>query len=98
MRAENLLLTHFSARYPKMPPQITSKSSDNNGSGSPREGRRVPNIGLAFDLSRIRLGDMKKLSAYVDAMKQCVDETTNEEGDDEEMEAQDAGLVADHKD
>ncbi|KAI0635238.1 beta-lactamase-like protein [Trametes polyzona] len=65
MKAQKLLLTHFSARYPGMPPR------QDDG----REARRdEPLVGLAFDFARIRLGDMWKLNAYLPAIQRMFDE------------------------
>ena len=69
MRAQKLLLTHFSARYPGMPPRQAAAVGG-------------PLIGLAFDYSRIRLGDMWKLNTYLPAIQHTFDEI----GDDEPME------------
>ncbi|KAM5533878.1 hypothetical protein V8D89_012418 [Ganoderma adspersum] len=69
MRAQKLLLTHFSARYPGMPPRQAEAAGG-------------PLIGLAFDYSRIRLGDMWKLNTYLPAIQHTLDEI----GDDEPME------------
>lgn len=68
MRAQKLLLTHFSARYPGMPP----RQGDGDESGGPL-------IGLAFDYSRIRLGDMWKLNAYLPAIQHTFDEFGDED-------------------
>ncbi|KAI0746847.1 beta-lactamase-like protein [Daedaleopsis nitida] len=68
MRAQKLLLTHFSARYPGMPP----RQGDGDASGGPL-------IGLAFDYSRIRLGDMWKLNAYLPAIQHTFDEFGDED-------------------
>ena len=70
MRAKKLLLTHFSARYPKMPPR---RGDDSSGG---------PIVGLAFDFARIPMGDIWKLDAYLPAIKQVF----NEFGDEEPME------------
>ena len=67
MRAQKLLLTHFSARYPGMPPR---QGGDASGG---------PLIGLAFDYSRIRLGDMWKLNMYLPAIQHTFDELGEEE-------------------
>ena len=68
MGAQKLLLTHFSARYPGMPPR--------RGDG---EESRWPVIGLAFDYSRIRLGDMWKLNMYLPAIQHAFNELGEEE-------------------
>ena len=66
MRAKYLLLTHFSARYPGMPPRLGDASDG-------------PLIGLAFDYSRIRLGDMWKLNTYLPAIQHTFDDLGEEE-------------------
>ncbi|KAI0330270.1 hypothetical protein GY45DRAFT_1354004 [Cubamyces sp. BRFM 1775] len=68
MGAQKLLLTHFSARYPAMPP----RRGDGRGSDWPL-------IGLAFDYSRIRLGDMWKLNMYLPAIQHALAEFGEEE-------------------
>ena len=73
MGAENLLLTHFSARYPKMPPNAFGQGAP----GSP--GGRSPTLGIAFDHSRIPIRDMAKLNAYLPAIERYFDDTVPEE-------------------
>ena len=70
MRAEKVLLTHFSARYPGM----QARESDGEAGG--------PLVGLAFDYARIRLGDMWKLNMYLPAIESMF----NEIGEEEPME------------
>lgn len=70
MGAKKILLTHFSARYPGMPPRRGANGDDG------------PVIGLAFDYARIRLGDMWKLNAYMPAIQVALSEF----GDEEETE------------
>jgi ribonuclease Z len=73
MNAENVLLTHFSARYPKMPQILGSfETVDHQG----------PTLGLAFDQARVRIGDMRKLELYLPAIEQSFIDTT-EEGDED---------------
>lgn len=69
MRAKKLLLTHFSARYPGMPPRDASSDADGDG----------PVVGLAFDYARIRMGDMWKLNAYLPAIQSALNEFGEEE-------------------
>lgn len=73
MNAKNVLLTHFSARYPKMPPTSSLKE----GAG--------PTVALALDQARIRIGDMGKLSKYLPAIEQSFGDIQGEELDDEDM-------------
>lgn len=67
MNAENVLLTHFSTRYPKMPP--ASHLSQSEG----------PIVTLAFDHARIRIGDMGKLCAYLPAIEQSFGDIPEDE-------------------
>eukprot|EP00755_Sulcionema_specki_P028337 Sspe_Gene.89669::Locus_61388_Transcript_1_1_Confidence_1.000_Length_2213::g.89669::m.89669/K00784/rnz; ribonuclease Z len=50
MNAKCTMLTHFSQRYPKVPP-----TTDNSG--------KVGNVGLAFDLMTVRIQDGERLEA-----------------------------------
>ncbi|KAI6010107.1 beta-lactamase-like protein [Pisolithus marmoratus] len=59
MNAYNTLLTHFSARHATMP-QSTLTSYE------PGE----PIVMLAFDHANIRIGDMRKMQAYMPAIEQ----------------------------
>ncbi|THH32553.1 hypothetical protein EUX98_g1639 [Antrodiella citrinella] len=73
MKASNIMLTHFSARYPKMPPAIVNKSDSKT------------NVVLAFDHARVRFGDMMKLRTYLPALEAfygevAVDDDDNDEG------------------
>ncbi|EPQ53491.1 hypothetical protein GLOTRDRAFT_78506 [Gloeophyllum trabeum ATCC 11539] len=72
MNAENILLTHFSARYPKMPPSLTEPKDSNSAQ---------PIIAVAFDNARIRIGDMWKLNTYLSAIESSFEETPD--ADDE---------------
>ncbi|KAH7921559.1 hypothetical protein BV22DRAFT_1038537 [Leucogyrophana mollusca] len=60
MKAQNILLTHFSARYPKMPPPSVLAT----------DGPDDPTLALAFDMANIRIGDMWKMNAYMGAIEQ----------------------------
>ncbi|GAA5984538.1 hypothetical protein JCM10908_003390 [Rhodotorula pacifica] len=59
MEARHLLLTHFSARYPKLPPQSTFDSSEQS---------HRPVVATAFDLMTLRLDQFWKVERYRDAM------------------------------
>ncbi|KAH9852566.1 hypothetical protein C2E23DRAFT_826150 [Lenzites betulinus] len=74
MKAQKLLLTHFSARYPGMPPR--------EGRGSPGGHVGGPIVGIAFDYARIRLGDMWKLNTYLPV----IHEMFNEFGEEDPLE------------
>ncbi|KAH0583074.1 hypothetical protein H2248_010964 [Termitomyces sp. 'cryptogamus'] len=75
MRAEHILLTHFSARYPRMPPSALRR---------PQNGDFRPIVALAFDHANFKIGDMWKTSYYLKALEQSFRETVAEEGDEEE--------------
>lgn len=80
MNAENILLTHFSARYPKLPPDALAPTSSTK---TPTGGSRGPVIALAFDHANIKIGDMWKLNHYMDAIQQCLKDSSDD-GDEEE--------------
>ncbi|KII91109.1 hypothetical protein PLICRDRAFT_37799 [Plicaturopsis crispa FD-325 SS-3] len=81
MHAENILLTHFSARYPKMPPGIAQSMAD-------AEDRREPVLALAFDHAHLTIGDLWKMNIYMPAIEQSYDDTVTQEGEEEEEVAQ----------
>lgn len=78
MNAENLLLTHFSARYPKMPPSsfATPRKSENSR-------QREPVLALAFDHANIAIKNLWKMNFYMPAIEQSFRDTA-EEGDQDE--------------
>ncbi|KAI6012153.1 hypothetical protein BKA83DRAFT_4370844 [Pisolithus microcarpus] len=59
MNAYSILLTHFSARYPTMPQSMLTNCE-------PGE----PIVALAFDHANVRIGDMRKMHAYMPAIEQ----------------------------
>jgi ribonuclease Z len=78
MRAQSVLLTHFSSRYPTLPRYFAS----------PRKGgtSHEPTIALAMDHACIRVGDVWKMATYLPAIEQSFKDITDE-GDDEEETA-----------
>jgi ribonuclease Z len=74
MHAENVLLTHFSARYPKMPPGAIIPPE--------RFTEKEPTLGLAFDNARVKIGTMRKLNMYLPAIEQSFLDSA-EEGDED---------------
>ncbi|KAK0501702.1 hypothetical protein EDD18DRAFT_1431713 [Armillaria luteobubalina] len=70
MRAENILLTHFSARYPKLP------------SSGARQQEGV--VVHAFDHASLTIGNMWKLKHYLPAVVQSLKDTEDE--DDQEAD------------
>jgi len=75
MGAKNIILTHFSQRYPKLP--ILSAAEENG-----------PEVLVAFDLCRVRLGDVKRFGTFIPALKELYEEVDEEkiEGGEEEEE------------
>ena len=80
MNAENILLTHFSARYPKLPPDALAPAKNTR---TPNGGSKEPIVALAFDHANIKIGDMWKLNHYMDAIQQCLKDSSDD-GDEEE--------------
>lgn len=76
MGAQNILLTHFSQRYPKMARSSLFALSDQGG----KDGKNVP-IALAFDMVTYPLSQFGKIQGYTPAMEALFAADT--EGDDE---------------
>lgn len=76
MRAQNVLLTHFSSRYPTLPQYLAS---------SPKEDgvEHQPTVALAMDHACIRLGDLWKMAWYFPAIEQNFRDIMGD-GDEEE--------------
>jgi len=79
MSAQHILLTHFSARYSKMPLAVTERSPSD------------PIIVPAFDHLDMSIGTMWKMSHYIPVLERNISETT--EDDDELLEAPQAPEV-----
>jgi len=79
MRAENVLLTHFSARYPKRPPQELNPAAPVSPGGTP-----APMLALAFDHACARIGELAKLRAYLPAIEQSLKDVAAQDVDDDE--------------
>lgn len=78
MKARNILLTHFSARYPNVPPSVVTEHSPGD-----------PTVALAFDHANIKISEMWKMNAYIKAIERSFadledenDATQREEVDD----------------
>ncbi|KAH8833314.1 hypothetical protein DL96DRAFT_720405 [Flagelloscypha sp. PMI_526] len=97
MKAEHILLTHFSARYPKLPPAVvkpaTLSVSADFPSTSPSEAERKevedggPTVAMAFDNVRFRIGSMWKMRYYLASLEDNYMETRDEEEELEEEKA-----------
>ena len=86
MRAQNVLLTHFSSRYPTMPRYFAS---------SPKEdcNDHQPTIALAMDHACIRVGDLWKMGVYFPAIEQSFKDIVDEGDDEEEVMLMRASLT-----
>jgi len=78
MRARNVLLTHFSSRYPTVPRYFASPRRD--------DANKKPTVALAMDHACIRVGDLWKMATYIPAIAQSFEDIADE-GDEEEEAA-----------
>ena len=78
MRARNVLLTHFSSRYPTMPRYFASPTRD--------DADDQPTVALAMDHACMHVGDIWKMATYIPAIAQSFEDIA-EEGDEEEEAA-----------
>ncbi len=86
MRAQNVLLTHFSSRYPTMPRYFASSPK-----GDDNEHR--PTVALAMDHARIRVGDLWKMAVYFPAIQQSFRDIQDEGDEEEEALEMKASLI-----
>lgn len=70
MNAKNILLTHFSSRYPKMP--TPSMSDDTTWA-------------IAMDHAIVPIGDIPKLRAYIPAIQRCFQEAPEDDEDESNL-------------
>lgn len=97
MKAENLLLTHFSQRYPKIPklrsttalapepvvvPSMTSTEPLNLPSSSAAP-EHEPIVAVAFDCASIPIGSMWKMNRYTPILEKVFAELAAEAGEGE---------------
>ncbi|KAJ3514157.1 hypothetical protein NLJ89_g2531 [Agrocybe chaxingu] len=74
MNAKNILLTHFSARYPKLPPSLSNQVA--------REGPDAQNLIIyGFDHLNLTLGEMWKMAYYTPAIYCNVNDTLEEDAE-----------------
>lgn len=86
MKARHLLLTHFSARYPKLPPPSTFDSSEQS---------HRPVVATAFDLMTLRLDDFWKVERYRDAMDALLSwDEADDRADADELSGKSIGAAA----
>ncbi|KAF5375625.1 hypothetical protein D9757_008524 [Collybiopsis confluens] len=85
MNASNILLTHFSARQPKMPHQISSVHLKGE--------EDLPFIVTAFDYAHFKIGSMWKMQFYMDAIDQSYREMVKEVGEENEADEEEKELL-----
>ena len=73
MEAKTCLLTHFSARYPKLPP-LKSHHSPSSATSDAGEEERDPIVAIAFDLMSLRVDEFWKMEKYQKAMEVLFDD------------------------
>ena len=86
MQAQNILLTHFSQRYPKLPPPPPppQRLDPTDSSALPTSESRT--VVLALDHADFRIGDMWKFKHYLPALERHFSElSTTEDGEGEEL-------------
>lgn len=66
MNAGNILLTHFSQRYPKMPDLGSVPVIDE--SGTVVDAQKRPPVAVAFDGASLKIGSLWKMEHYMDAL------------------------------
>lgn len=77
MRAQKVLLTHFSSRYPTMP-QYSAPLPKGDGT------EHHPTIALAMDHACIRVGNLWKMATYFPAIEQSFRDMSDEVDEEEE--------------
>ena len=89
MKAKNILLTHFSQRYPKVPlvePTGSNRYSPHRDRKSPTPPETIRSspapVALAFDGATLPIGSMWKMARYMDAITETFAETTEPDEDD----------------
>ncbi|WWC91109.1 uncharacterized protein L201_006050 [Kwoniella dendrophila CBS 6074] len=91
MKAKHILLNHFSQRYPKLPKlpsakpkPVTIEESGMNDSAIPSVDQQTePIISISFDFMSIKIGEMWKMSYYMEPLSLLFVETEEEgEGED----------------
>lgn len=86
MRAQNVLLTHFSSRYPTIPRYLASSPK---GDGIEHQ----PTVALAMDHACIRLGDLWKMAMYIPAIEQNFRDIKDKGDEEEEALVMKASLI-----
>ncbi|KAL7415067.1 hypothetical protein BDY24DRAFT_433932 [Mrakia frigida] len=84
MHAQNLLLTHFSQRYPKAV-SITIQPPLPSASPRAHQTAQTQNVGLSLDLIRIPIGSMWKMALFQPAVEALYATLPDEEDGEEEV-------------
>lgn len=89
MNAKNILLTHFSARHPKMPPSVVEQEK--------LRSKDDPVVAPAFDLTSLTIGSLWKMKHYLPALEMNFNDTKDqdEEAGAEVSEALDVNVSRD---
>ncbi|KAG8906548.1 hypothetical protein FRB99_006662 [Tulasnella sp. 403] len=95
MEAKNILLTHFSQRYPKMPELDKGESvlneaferqntAENSDDSPPADARHRAPVAIAFDHASFKIGSLWKIEKYMNAIaKTFVEQEGSEPGNGE---------------
>ncbi|KAI3607358.1 3 trna processing endoribonuclease [Moniliophthora roreri] len=84
INAQNLLLTHFSARYPKTPKYKLEQEGDAESSTGFGSFKGV--VAFAFDHADMSIGTMWKMNYYLPALESSYKQTVAEDGEDVDVE------------
>jgi ribonuclease Z len=88
MRARNVLLTHFSQRYPTMPVFDQGAMVVDSGEGQ----RDVPVL-VAFDFMRVKLGGFRRAREFLPALQKLYEKSEEEEEGGGELEGVEKEVV-----
>lgn len=94
MNASNILLTHFSARQPKIPHQIDGYPSSSSDASGLVHTFDAPFLVTAFDYANLTIGNMWKMQFYIAAIEQSYQEMLVEVGEEEEAEQEEKVKLA----
>uniref|UniRef100_A0A7S0DNG8 ribonuclease Z n=1 Tax=Amorphochlora amoebiformis TaxID=1561963 RepID=A0A7S0DNG8_9EUKA len=93
MRAERVILTHFSARYPKIPEEFEQEEGKGEMDRDMGDGHatkfKIPKFGVSFDLMRVRLDQVLWMDKLVEACRWIFPEHAEGEDDISKLERSD---------
>lgn len=87
MGAKNVLLTHFSQRYPKLPEVRNAARQGGEGEKGEEEGEEGGEGGeeapvvFAFDFMRVRLGEFRRAREFLPALKRLYADEAGDKGE-----------------